>query len=83
MKYAAEMGSGAMIYIPSFINISSAIQRLIGELRRQHRDRISLLTFFQNKKSSIKKKSSELPPDLAVLHGSVTGAIPCLVMGGL
>jgi hypothetical protein len=28
MKYE-EMGSGAMIYIPSFINISSGIQKLI------------------------------------------------------
>jgi hypothetical protein len=30
MKYAVEMGSGAMIYIPSFIEIGSAIQMLIG-----------------------------------------------------
>jgi hypothetical protein len=30
MKYAVEMGSGAMIYIPSFIKIGSAIQKLIG-----------------------------------------------------
>jgi hypothetical protein len=29
MKYAAEMGSGAMIYKPSFINIGSCIQKLI------------------------------------------------------
>jgi hypothetical protein len=29
MKYAVEMGSGAMIYIPSFIKIGSAIQKLI------------------------------------------------------
>jgi hypothetical protein len=29
MKYAIEMGSGAMIYIPSFINIGSGIQKLI------------------------------------------------------
>jgi hypothetical protein len=28
MKYAAEMGSGAMIYIPSFIKIGSGIQKL-------------------------------------------------------
>jgi hypothetical protein len=26
MKYAVEMGSGAMIYIPSFIKIGSGIQ---------------------------------------------------------
>jgi hypothetical protein len=29
MKYAVEMGSGAMIYTPSFIKIGSAIQKLI------------------------------------------------------
>jgi hypothetical protein len=30
MKYAVEMDSGAMIYIPYFIKIGSAIQKLIG-----------------------------------------------------
>jgi hypothetical protein len=30
MKYAVEMGSGAMIYIPSSIKIGSGIQNLIG-----------------------------------------------------
>jgi hypothetical protein len=29
MKYAVEMGSGAMIYIPSFIKIGSGIQKLM------------------------------------------------------
>jgi hypothetical protein len=29
MKYAVEMGSGAMIYIPSFIKIGSGIQKLL------------------------------------------------------
>jgi hypothetical protein len=29
MKYAVEMGSGGMIYIPSFINIGSGIQKPI------------------------------------------------------
>jgi hypothetical protein len=29
MKYAAERGSGAMIYIPSFVKIGSGIQKLI------------------------------------------------------
>jgi hypothetical protein len=29
MKYAVEMGSGAMIYIPGFFKIESAIQKLI------------------------------------------------------
>jgi hypothetical protein len=30
MKYAVEMGSGAMMYIPSFIKIGSGIRKLIG-----------------------------------------------------
>jgi hypothetical protein len=30
MKYAVEMGSGAMIYIPNFIKIGAGIQKLIG-----------------------------------------------------
>jgi hypothetical protein len=38
MKYAVEMGSGAMIYVPSFIKIVSGIQKLIergGGIHRQ------------------------------------------------
>jgi hypothetical protein len=35
MNYAVKMGSGAMIYIPSFIKIGSAIQKLIRELHVQ------------------------------------------------
>jgi hypothetical protein len=30
MKYAVEMSSGVMIYIPSLIKIGSGIQKLIG-----------------------------------------------------
>jgi hypothetical protein len=30
MKYAVEMGSGAMTYIPSLIESGSAIQKFIG-----------------------------------------------------
>jgi hypothetical protein len=30
MKYAVEMGSGALMYMPSFIKIGSGIQKLIG-----------------------------------------------------
>jgi hypothetical protein len=29
MKYAVDMDSGSMIYVPSFINIGSGIQKLI------------------------------------------------------
>jgi hypothetical protein len=48
MKYAVEIGSGAMICIPSFIKTGSGIRKLIvgGFTDRQHGDRISLLTFF-------------------------------------
>jgi hypothetical protein len=30
MNYAVEVGSGAVIYIPSFIKIGSGIQKLLG-----------------------------------------------------
>jgi hypothetical protein len=51
MKYAVEMGSGAMIYIPSFIKIGLGIQKLIlgwegggnSQTHRQNGDRIRLL----------------------------------------
>jgi hypothetical protein len=47
IKYAVEMGSGVMIYIPSFIKIGSGIKKLIGGAYTdtQHGDRISLLLF--------------------------------------
>jgi hypothetical protein len=35
MKYAVEMGSGAMIYTPNYIDIGSGIQNLIGGIHRQ------------------------------------------------
>jgi hypothetical protein len=34
MKYAVEMGSDAMIYVPSFINIGSSIEKLIWGIHR-------------------------------------------------
>jgi hypothetical protein len=30
MKYAVDMGSAAMIYIPSFMKTDSGIQKLLG-----------------------------------------------------
>jgi hypothetical protein len=33
VKYAVEMGSGVMIYIPGFIKIGSGIQKLIGGIQ--------------------------------------------------
>jgi hypothetical protein len=45
MKYAAEMDSGSMIYIPGFIKTVSGILELtgMGDTHRQHGDCISLL----------------------------------------
>jgi hypothetical protein len=40
MMYAIEMGSGAMIYIPYFIKISSAIQKLIGDTQTHRHVRV-------------------------------------------
>jgi hypothetical protein len=52
MKYAVEMVSGAMIHVPSFIKIGSAIQKLIRGICRhtQHGNLISLLLFFKIRK---------------------------------
>jgi hypothetical protein len=35
MKYAVEMGSDVMIYVPSFIKTLSGIQKLIEGIHRQ------------------------------------------------
>jgi hypothetical protein len=34
MKYAVEMGSDAMIYMPSFIEIGSGIRKIIEGIHR-------------------------------------------------
>jgi hypothetical protein len=52
MKCAAEVGSGAVICISSFIKICSNIQKLWG-IHRQHGDIISLLLLFQNMESRL------------------------------
>jgi hypothetical protein len=56
MKPAVEMGSRAMIYMPSFIKSGSGLQNLVGGglTHRQHGDRISLLSLFQNGDSRLK-----------------------------
>jgi hypothetical protein len=41
MKYALEMGSSAVIYIPLFIKIGSDFQKLIGGLNG-HTDSIKI-----------------------------------------
>jgi hypothetical protein len=50
MKYALEMGLGAMIYIPSFIKISSRIEKLIK--RRGEQSKLQAL-------ESVKKREEE------------------------
>jgi hypothetical protein len=57
MKYAVEMGPGAMIYIPSFVKNGSGIQKLIrGYREKQTAWRLHKPTFyfFQNKKGRLK-----------------------------
>jgi hypothetical protein len=49
------MGSGAVIYVPSFIKIGSGVQKLKGgdtqtHTHGQQRDLISLLYFFKIRK---------------------------------
>lgn len=51
MKDAGEMGLGAMISIPNFIKIVSAIQKMISgkhKTPRKNVNGISLLSFLQN-----------------------------------
>jgi hypothetical protein len=50
MKYAVSVASSAMIYIPSFIKISSGIQKFMGgntdtQTCRKHGDLVSLVLF--------------------------------------
>jgi hypothetical protein len=48
MKYALEMGSGAMIYIPIFIKTGSDIQKFIREDTHTERsDPITQLLFYK------------------------------------
>jgi hypothetical protein len=70
MKYTIEMGSGAMIYIPSFIKIGSSIQKLIGGIHRhrQQGDLIYLLLFFQNKESGQKVLTVTICTRLCLSH---------------
>jgi autotransporter-associated beta strand protein len=53
MKYAAEIGSDTMIYIPSFIKTGAGIQKLNGADTHTGNALLSLLLFFQNKESGI------------------------------
>jgi hypothetical protein len=57
MKYAIEMDSGGVIYIPSLITIGLSIQKLMGWETRTHGqygDLTSKHLWFQNKESRLK-----------------------------
>jgi hypothetical protein len=88
MKYAVGMGSGAMIYIPSFIKTGSGIQSRWGGHSKRHRQRdiISLLSiFYQNKESRLKtlqrniasETSGTLRPRSSVTYGHIFILICC------
>jgi hypothetical protein len=51
MAYAIEMGSDAIMYLPSFIKIGSAFEMLVlgggTQTYKQHGDCISLSLFFK------------------------------------
>jgi hypothetical protein len=80
MKYAVEMGSGAMMYVPSFItywfshsnfmvgggnsqthrHTEAQIHRCIDtQIPGEHGDRISLISYFQNKESKLKRETRQ------------------------
>lgn len=58
-----EVTSGGMIYIPSYINIGSRIQKFLGraytcrdtETHREQGDLIKLVSFSENKESMLKR----------------------------
>jgi hypothetical protein len=66
MKYTAEMGSRTMIYIPTFINTGSGIQKAYGGIYRP-KDRIEIAKtylFFKHKGIRLKKSkhNTNFPP---------------------
>jgi hypothetical protein len=70
MKYVVEMGSGAMIYTPSFINIGSGIPKLIGVIHK-HTDSMEI-TFFQNKECKLKLFIPVRNPSLICMTGGLS-----------
>jgi hypothetical protein len=62
IKYAVKMGSGVVIYIPSFIKFGSGIQKLIMGIKR-HTDSMTIvqtyICFFLNKENGLKNGSYE------------------------
>jgi hypothetical protein len=61
IKYTVDVGSGAMINIPSLIKIVSAIQKLIwGGIHRHYGNAYFYFIFFQNRESRLKVKDVSL-----------------------
>jgi hypothetical protein len=56
-KYVVEMGSGTMIYIPSFIKTGSGVQKITGGIHRHTDNMVSHNPdfIFQNKECILKK----------------------------
>jgi hypothetical protein len=70
-NYSIEMGSGAVICIPSFIKIGSGIEKLIGgdtQTHRQQGDLISLLSFKKEKRKESRLKNVILPLSFSEFH---------------
>jgi hypothetical protein len=61
LKYIVEMGSGTVIYVPSFLKSGSSIQKLMVEDTQQD-GFISLLLFFKNKESRLKMEKEVFAP---------------------
>jgi hypothetical protein len=77
MKCAVEMGSGAMIYIPSFIKIDSGVQMLF-RTQRQQCDLISI-HFLKTKESRLKIEPMRVKSDFCTSKSSTTEFcdVPC------
>jgi hypothetical protein len=54
MKYAVEIGSGTIIYITKFHKGLFRHSKVRKEISRQHGEGVSLLLFFEKKKSMLK-----------------------------
>jgi hypothetical protein len=81
MKYAVQVGSGAMIYILSFMRTGSTIKIILRRYRdtqghRQHGDRISLLLFFSKIERKWANKVTYLSIALQPLWTLVAISVP-------
>jgi hypothetical protein len=76
MKYALEMGSSAMIYIPSIIKIGTGIKKMKGGTHRRYGGLISLSSFlFKNKESRL--TMARLYEDMPLSNGTMQVSHGC------